>query len=91
MDRSRKCKVGLQDEEAKAKRQKLAAEKAAAEAERLATARSVASSQVASTGRAILELEDKIRKLKETLEREKATQQACGTEGLFVIEQCGHR
>jgi hypothetical protein len=80
------CKADVQDKEAKEKRQKLAAKDAAAEAERLATAHSVASSQVASTARAISELRDKIRKLEETLEREKGTQQACGTVALFVTE-----
>ena len=82
--------MDLQDKEATEKRQKLAAEKAAAEAERLATAHSVASSQVASTARAISELRDEIRKLEETLEREKGMQQACGTVVLFVTEQCEH-
>ncbi len=84
------CKADVQDKEAREKRQKLAAEDAAAEAERLATAHSVASSQFASTARAISELRDKIRKLEETLEREKDTQQACGTVALFVTEQCEH-
>jgi hypothetical protein len=78
--------VALQDKEAKKKHQKLAAEIAAAEAERLATAHSVASSQVASTLRAISELQDKIRKLEETLAREKEAQQACGNVALFVTE-----
>ena len=84
------CTVDLQDKDEKVKHQKLAAKEAAAEAERLATAHSVASSQVASTARAISELRDKIRKLEETLEREKGTQQACGTVVLFVTEQCEH-